>query len=588
MKSRVLYFGVPVLFLFLSISHVPASVFKDYFDKNATAQLVALCLVSIILGFFLLLRVRRFQDMSLLPILGLALLLVVAWSTLNSGDITGSLMGDVARFTGAISLFSLALIGYFHFSIADKNYLRLIYGYLTVLTVFQIVGFLEFYKVVEIPNTFGFSSTLGNLDFYSAFVGTSFPLYFLLILTPKSLIQRVHFVFGIGLSVSSLYLNGAKQGYVDLALFVVLAIAFLFRSRIKSLLAVETRSSNQIAFIGGLLLTFWVQIIFLIPFLDVNIKGITDDVNVEVRGQYWSAALNIFAEHPIFGVGPDQYGNYYEKFRAIESVLLTARVVSNDAHSSIAQTLATLGILGTIGFLAINFIVLKAWVIAMRRKSSPFLWIFLAYYIVYTTNSVISPITLPNKYLFWSICGLVVGIAYLVRESESQRTIWNRRIVFSVTVILLPLIAWNTFKFSQAQFEFMKTFQERKEFPERVLALKPNDYLPCPIYYFGLLEINAKRPLEAQLNVAREQIRLKPRCNFAILNLFSYEISRKDYVEASKYVPLLIDQAPTRGEVLEKLAEFARATNDQELLAKVLVQAEKLGLLVKQEANKTP
>ena len=579
---------MPSLFLVLSLAHVPAFVYRDYFDKNATAQLVALCLVSLVLGAFTLFRFRRFSDTSWLPVAGLALIFLVFWSVLNSGDITGSLIGDVARFTGAISLFSMALIGYFHFSIADKNFLRLINGYLAALTVFQFVGFLEFYKVVEIPNTFGFSSTLGNLDFYSAFVGTSFPLYFLLLLAPKSLIQRVHFVFGVGLTIGSLYLNGAKQGYMDLALFVVLAIAFLFRGRIKSLLAVETRSSNQIAFIGGLLLTFWVQIIFLIPFLDINIKGITDDVNVEVRGQYWSAALNIFAEHPIFGVGPDQYGNYYEKFRAIESVLLTARVVSNDAHSSIAQTLATLGILGTIGFLAINFIVLKAWVIAMRRKSSPFLWIFLAYYIIYTTNSVISPITLPNKYLFWSICGLVVGIAYLGREVESQRTIWNRRIVFSVTAILMPLIAWNAFKFSQAQLEFMKTFQERKVFPERVLALEPNDYLPCPIYYFGLLEINSKRPLDEQLNVAREQIRLKPRCNFAILNLFSYELSRKNYVEASKYVPLLIDQAPTRGEALDKLAEFARATNNQELLAKVFVQADKLGLLVKQEANKTP
>ena len=588
MRVRVLYIGVPILFLFLSLSHVPAFLYPDYFDKNATAQLVAISLGSLVLGTFTLFRIRRFSDSSWLPVAGLALLFLVFWSVLNSGDITGSLIGDIARFTGAISLFALALIGYFHFSIADKNYLRLLNGYLAVLTVFQIVGFLEFYKLVEIPNTFGFSSTLGNLDFYSAFVGTSFPLYFLLLLTPKSLLQRVHFVLGVGLTISSLYLNGAKQGYVDLALFVVLAITFQFRGRIKSLLAVETRSSNQMAFIGGLLLTFWVQIIFLIPFLDINIKGITDDVNVEVRGQYWSAALNIFAEHPIFGVGPDQYGNYYEKFRAIESVLLTARVVSNDAHSSIAQTLATLGILGTIGFLAINFIVLKAWVIAMRRKSSPFLWIFLAYYIIYTTNSVISPITLPNKYLFWSICGLVVGIAYLGREVESERSIWNRRIVVSVITILMPLIAWNALKFSQAQLDFMKTYQERKSFPEKVLALEPNDYLPCPIYYFALLEINVKRPIDEQLDVAREQIRIKPRCNFAILNLFSYELSRKDYVEASKYVPLLIDQAPTRGEVLEKLAEFARATNNQELLAKVFVQADKLGLLVKEDTKKTP
>jgi len=581
-KSKVLFFGVPFGFLFLSLAHTPAFIYQDYFDKNAPAQLVVLAGVSCVLGLITLIRIRRFNDSSFIPVLGLALFLVVVWSTLNSGDITGSLIGDVARFTGGISLFALALVGYFHFSIANQDYLRLIYGYLIVLSIFQIVGFLEFFDVIEIPNTFGFSSTLGNLDFYSAFVGTSFPLYFLLLLG-DSRANKVHFGLGVALSLISLYLNEAKQGYVDLALFAVLALAFLLRNRIKRALDIESRSSNQVAFIGGILLTFWVQIIFLVPFLDLNIRGVTDDVNVEVRGQYWSAALNIFAEHPLFGVGPDQYGNYYEKFRAIESVLLTARVVSNDAHSSIAQTMATLGILGTLAFFALNFVVLKAWVIAMRRKSSPFLWIFIAYYIVYTTNSVISPITLPNKYLFWSICGLVVGIAYLDRGAKQARIDWNRRIVVSVLVILIPTIAWNAFRFSQAQIEFMEVFQERKANPEKVLTLEPNDYLPCPIYYFGLLEINAKRPLEDQLNIAREQISLKPRCNFAILNLFSYELARKDYQAASQYVPLLIDQAPTRGEVLDKLAQFARATNDQQLLAKVFVQADKLGLLVEEK-----
>lgn len=587
MKPKVLYIGVPFLFLLLSLAHVPEFLYRDYFDKNATAQFVVLGVVGIVLGILVVLRVRRFRDASLVPAAGLVLLLFAVWSILNSGDITGSLIGDVGRFTGGVSLFALAIVGYFHFSVAGGNYLRLVNGYLFVLTIFQVVGFLEYYKVLSIPNTFGFSSTLGNLDFYAAFVGTSFPLYFLLLLS-KSQVQKVHFALGVGLSLVSLFLNEAKQGYVDIALFAVLALAFAFRSRIKRALDVDARSSNQVAFVGGLLLTFWVQVIFLVPFLDINIRGVTDDVNVEVRGQYWSAALNIFAEHTLFGVGPDQYGNHYEKFRAIESVLLTERVVSNDAHSSIAQTLATLGLMGTIAFLALNFIVLKAWVIAMRRKSSPFLWIFIAYYIVYTTNSVISPITLPNKYLFWAMCGLVVGIAYLGKGASKLRIDWNRRIALSVILLLIPTIAWNTFKFSQAQLEFMKTFQERKAYPERVLKLEPNDYLPCPIYYFGLLEINGKRPLEEQLNVAREQIRLKPRCNFAILNLFSYELSRKDYVEARAYVPLLIDQAPTRGEVLDKLAQFARATNDKELLAKVFVQADKLGLLVKEEAIQNP
>ena len=578
LRSVKMYRVFPAtLFVLLAISHIPSIVFPNYFDKNATANFVVLCLIAVLLSIVLLFRVFRFSDASWLPAIGFGLLLVMGWATINSGDITGSLIGDVGRFTGGISLVALGVAGYYHFS--TVNGASLVRSYLWGVSLFQIVAYLDYFKIFDVPTAWGFAGTLGNLNFLSAFVGTSLPLYFLL-LTNRTRLNKIHFGLALPMSLTSIVLAGAKQGYVDVLLFVCFGVLLLFKNKSGYVIKLRERSNNFVAGVLSAILAFWLQILLVVPFLGFFVPYVSDDVQVKIRGQYWSAALNMFADFPFFGVGPDQYGNYYEKYRVAQSVDLTERVLSNDAHSSVAQTLATLGIAGAIAFAALNFLVIKSWVIAMRSPDSPrpFLWIFLAYYFIYWTNSTISVITLPNKYLFWAFCGVIVGMAYRDKVSISNRVTLNRWIAITILIISLPLISWNGARFTQAQLEFASTYQRSMDNPKEVLSFKPNDYLPCSMYYFGLQQIYRQQTVKAQVEMAKEQLRIKPRCSFATLNLFTHYLVNRKYQEASKFVPLLIEQAPTRREVLVQLIIYAKAVGDEQLLARAFIQADKLGL----------
>jgi O-antigen ligase/tetratricopeptide (TPR) repeat protein len=66
-----------------------------------------------------------------------------------------------------------------------------------------------------------------------------------------------------------------------------------------------------------------------------------------VRWQYWRAATRMYADHPLTGVGPGNFSNYYPHYKpaaALESV--------SDPHSFLLSLLAQYGPLGLLGFLA--------------------------------------------------------------------------------------------------------------------------------------------------------------------------------------------------------------------------------------------
>ncbi len=73
-----------------------------------------------------------------------------------------------------------------------------------------------------------------------------------------------------------------------------------------------------------------------------------------VRWQYWAAAAKMFAEHPLTGVGPGNFSDYYTHYKpaaALESVA--------DPHNFLLSLLTQYGPLGLIAFLAM--VLLPLW-----------------------------------------------------------------------------------------------------------------------------------------------------------------------------------------------------------------------------------
>jgi O-antigen ligase len=80
----------------------------------------------------------------------------------------------------------------------------------------------------------------------------------------------------------------------------------------------------------------------------------TDDSNLE-RLNRWSAALNMFAEKPVFGWGPGTYMFNYAPFQLSRNKTLISTNFGNkgNAHSEYIGPLAEMGILGSLSFMLI-------------------------------------------------------------------------------------------------------------------------------------------------------------------------------------------------------------------------------------------
>jgi len=79
---------------------------------------------------------------------------------------------------------------------------------------------------------------------------------------------------------------------------------------------------------------------------------------IEIRKNYWYAAVTMFKSHPIVGVGFDSYGDWYRAFRP-EKLNTPLSVVSNSAHNFFLEIMANLGLVGIIFYLFGFIYVLK-------------------------------------------------------------------------------------------------------------------------------------------------------------------------------------------------------------------------------------
>jgi len=406
-----------VLNLLLTVALIPVGIFPNAFDKNAPIQFLMLAIIAVIFSTLIIKRRNHFvfsgKVIWALWITFLALIL----SAIFSPDFIGSMTGDTGRFTGAISLFCLLIVAIFHAGFTLEQFKRLVWLYIGVVGVTQIIGILHDQMIFDLPGEAGMVSTFGNLDFFSAYLGTTFPLLVYLFISASRKRRALLFVVALG-SIYCLSLAGALQGFVDLGVMTILIVLFFISKflpqRLKDFISNLTLNAKTFAL--TLIVIIWAEAIFLLPFIGKDIPVLGNDVQVQIRGEFWLAGLSQFGSSPLFGVGPDQYGNYYESYRTLDSAQNLQTVLANDAHSAPVQTVATLGFVGVFAFVLLLAFLVRAAILAAekypdKRGEIAAIGLFL---FVYFTNAAVSPITLPNKYLFWAAAGFIVGLAYRV------------------------------------------------------------------------------------------------------------------------------------------------------------------------------
>lgn len=89
----------------------------------------------------------------------------------------------------------------------------------------------------------------------------------------------------------------------------------MFRAKIKRF----KFSLNQLSIGTTALVLFWIEVMLVIPILKIPLLFITNEEQVVIRTTFWSSGIKMFVNKPLFGVGPDNFGYYYDQYRTLES-----------------------------------------------------------------------------------------------------------------------------------------------------------------------------------------------------------------------------------------------------------------------------
>ena len=219
-------------FILTSIACIPRFIFKESFDRNANAQFVALAISATGAGAYLVIKNKIPKLSKKIWITLAALFLSTAISTVAGGNIIGSMVGDVGRYTGLISLYSLLLIAIYFATVGMDRFNHYLPYFIMGLFIVNFLGLLQQFKLIVLPGDGGFGSTLGNIDFLSAWIGTTLPLIMLLV-GRRHLAYRILLIIMPPLSLFLIYKLGPKQGYMDLLIFTFFLLIYKFRAKIK-------------------------------------------------------------------------------------------------------------------------------------------------------------------------------------------------------------------------------------------------------------------------------------------------------------------------------------------------------------------
>ena len=569
-QKAVLFSGIA--YIAMAIFHIPDQIFPHGFDKNAPVQLLSLLTVASCYLIYIALKSEKFRFHRLAVYGAAALVLTQLMSVLSSGNLLGSLIGDSGRFVGSLSVFALLVVSIFHSQFSFQPFVQLIRFYIVAVGLVAVIGIAQHFNLVELPGAEGVSSTLGNTDFFAAMLGTTFPLIFFLALN-SSRKARIALAISAAINISALYFAGPLQGYLDLAFMAVGVAIYLLRKYIPR----REWTLNARTFLGTFAIIIWAEFIFLMPFLGDFVPVLGNDIQVKIRSNFWLAGTRQFFDHILFGVGPDQYGNNYEQYRTIEDIVKYTNILSNDAHSASVQTLATVGILGTIAFLFLLALVVRSFLILWDSKSFDRKSLFALglFFFIYLTNSFVSPITLTHKFIFWAVCGFIVGQVYRLPSRRSERKVSQKALPLSA----FALFALMTTLFAQAQLNYLTHIERYAADNSIVQEYKASPLLPCFMYFDAELLMASNLGAESAADLAREELANNPRCVAAQIYLTKAAVNAGQLDGLKELVYRLFEIAPARNDTISLGMHYANRTGDATLREALEREMKALGLV---------
>jgi O-antigen ligase len=256
---------------------------------------------------------------------------------------------------------------------------------------------------------------LGNPNFQSSFLGILGTLLFSQLLASN---WKAHFKAAISVYLLvTLYVireTNSQQGFLVLLIGISVILLLYIRCRF------------------GKLLNFSYLILIGIGFISVLSGSLNKGMfasllykdSVTYRGDYWRAGWKMTVDHPIFGVGLDNYGDWYRRSRTVEATIRRGPdVFSNAAHNVYLDISSNGGFpLMIIYICLMGLVVTSAWKVIRRSKSvfnAPFAGLVGAW-VAFQGQSIISINQIGLAIWGWIFSGLIIGYEINTRNIDKS------------------------------------------------------------------------------------------------------------------------------------------------------------------------
>lgn len=425
--------------LFLLVILLPLVFWLDTATIFALPKLLALRIVSlsaalfIIVDFFLAKNVEiRIPKYSVF--LGIWILSLII-STIFSISPYTSLFGQYGRYMGLFTLLNLSIIPFYIANYFSKNEVReLIYVSICTSCLVALYGFLQYYgffglwappfEWTDSPQNRVFA-TMGHANHLGAYLAAH-----LLMLTYSVSLKKIKRnipvlilqIIGMGLLAYVLILTASRG-----AVFALVLSAFtLFilgtwknRSAIKKSLSKIVISASVIFILivlsGGFIIEN-LSDIAIVKRTEQTINTVEKGV-IPDRLSFIYSSWSMFLDYPLTGTGLSTFRDAYSKYRRADYQIdgpgnAQYITVPEAAHNEYLNTLATQGIIGLIGLLAVMF---SAIILAIQKylqaeqKEEKWHLIAMAGVLVFAFQVIFNFGEIVNWFVFFMFIGIILN-----------------------------------------------------------------------------------------------------------------------------------------------------------------------------------
>jgi O-antigen ligase len=327
---------------------------------------------------------------------------------LSGSGLVEQFYGADGRLVGFAAYLSLVFILLYAISCSSVDIISKILTLMHILGFFSSVyGILQWAGADPVNWSNQYSPVMGffgNPNYQSSFLGMcSVALISEVTNSEKKLSRKLYFFALLTLNLLVIQGTNSLQGII----VFLLGSAAVIYLKIQSSAGQPYRAKLYLLFVSVLAFIGIAGMLNQGPLSSILYKD-----SVVYRGDYWRAAFRIIENHPIFGVGFDQFGDWYRNYRDVEAITRRGpEVVSNSPHNVFLDYAVSGGI---VLFFLYSSLVVYTFITAIKfikhSKSydSNFTFIF-SVWLAYQAQSLIAVNQIGLTVWGWVFSGLVIG-----------------------------------------------------------------------------------------------------------------------------------------------------------------------------------